>query len=228
MFRSRLNTLAAAGLVAVGLLVSAVPAHAAGAEQAGAAGAVAAAAAPAALSAEEEAGLLFMREEEKLAHDVYTVLYDEWGLRAFANISAAESRHAQAVIAILDRYGIADPAAGLGVGEFDNAGLQALYAELVAEGSSSLAAALAVGAKIEELDILDLQEHLTETDNAAILRVYTNLLRGSESHLRAFASTYERQTGDSYKPVLMDEADYSTVLAGQAGRGQGRGRGARK
>lgn len=30
-------------------------------------------------------GLLYMREEEKLARDVYIALYEKWGLRTFLN-----------------------------------------------------------------------------------------------------------------------------------------------
>lgn len=224
MFQPKLTTLAAAGLVAVGLLVCAAPTYAAGVQQAAAPGAAAlAVAAPATLAEEEEGGLLFMREEEKLAHDVYTVLYEAWGFRAFNNIAAAESRHAQAIAGVLERYGIEDPAARLGVGEFENADLQALYADLIAEGSASLAAALAVGAKIEELDILDLQSHLTETGNPVIIRVYNNLLRGSENHLRAYTSAYERQTGERYEPVALDAESYNTIVAGQPDGRQGRG-----
>jgi len=133
-------------------------------------------------------GLLYMREEEKLAHDVYTALYQEWGLDEFQTIATSEQRHADTVLRQLERYGIDDPSAGLAAGEFQNAELQALYDELIARGSESLEAALRVGAAIEEIDILDLQEEMAETENAALLRVYTNLSQGSQNHLRSFVS----------------------------------------
>jgi hypothetical protein len=38
---------------------------------------------PATLTAEEQAGLIWMREEEKLAHDVYAALYDTWNTPIF-------------------------------------------------------------------------------------------------------------------------------------------------
>lgn len=34
----------------------------------------------------ETDGLIFMREEEKLARDVYIAMYDNWGQRVFNNI----------------------------------------------------------------------------------------------------------------------------------------------
>jgi hypothetical protein len=156
--------------------------------------------APAVLSAAERAALQYMREEEKLAHDVYVTLYDLWGLRVFSNISASEQQHTSAVAALLSRYGVSDPAAGNAVGEFTDPALQQLYDELIAQSSTSVAAALKVGAAIEEIDILDLQERVGATTHADIVRVYSNLLAGSENHLRAFVSNLERQTGTAYVP----------------------------
>ncbi|MDD4887687.1 MAG: DUF2202 domain-containing protein, partial [Thiomonas sp.] len=45
---------------------------------------------PGALTAEERADLLLMREEEKIARDVYLRLYEQWGIRPFDNIAGAE------------------------------------------------------------------------------------------------------------------------------------------
>jgi hypothetical protein len=151
-----------------------------------------------ALSSSEEEGLIFMREEEKLAHDVYATLYAQWGLPVFQNIANSESTHTAAVKVLLDRYGIADPAAGNGVGEFTNPELQKLYDQLVAQGSTSLVDALKVGVAIEEKDILDLQTRLAQTSSADVQLVYNNLMHGSENHLRAFTSTLQRQSGGTY------------------------------
>jgi hypothetical protein len=98
----------------------------------------------------------------------------------------------------IDRYGLEDPAADKDAGVFANETLQELYDQLVAEGSQSLANALRVGATIEEIDILDLEERIAQTGNADILSVFDNLLQGSYNHLRAFTSTLEQQTGEVY------------------------------
>ena len=152
------------------------------------------------LSSSEEEGLIFMREEEKLAHDVYVTLYALWGLPLFQNIANSEATHTAAIQTLLDRYGIADPTVGNGVGEFTNPDLQKLYEQLVVQGSLSLVDALKVGTIIEETDIHDLQTRLTQTSSADIQLVYNNLLRGSGNHLRAFTSTLQRQTGENYVP----------------------------
>ncbi len=172
------------------------------------------------LSASEEADLIFMREEEKLAHDVYVTLYAQWGLPLFQNIANSEATHTAAIQTLLDRYGIEDPAAGNGLGKFTNPDLQKLYDQLVAQGSQSLAEALKVGAAIEEMDILDLQTRLARTTSADIKLVYSNLLRGSENHLAAFTSTYQRQTGSTYAPQYLDQESYN-LLSGANGRRSG-------
>lgn len=172
-------------------------------------------------------GLLFMREEEKLAHDVYLTLYEAWGLPLFQNIAGSEQSHTEAVLHLLDVYEIDDPAEGNGLGVFANADLQALYDDLVAWGSQSLADALKVGAAIEEIDILDLQDNLVNLDNAAIEQVYQNLLKGSENHLRAFTQTLARQTGETYAPQYMNPDAYDTIISASAQGGAGMGQGAR-
>ena len=138
------------------------------------------------LTSEEEAGLLFMREEEKLARDVYLVLLDQWGLRVFENIAESEQRHMDAILYLLGKYGLDDPA--LGPGLFLNPDLQDLYDVLVAKGETSLVDAIEVGVLIEETDIEDIEALIGETDKDDIIQVYTNLLDGSNSHLEAFTS----------------------------------------
>ena len=170
---------------------------------------------------QEIADLLWMREEEKLARDVYITLGETWSLPVFSNISQAEQQHMDAVGALLDRYEIQDPVGDNGVGVFTNPELQALYDQLVEQGSQSATDALMVGGAIEELDILDLQKAIANTDNADIQQVYTSLNAGSENHLRAFVGNLERQSGESYSPQYMDQGAYDAIMAGSNGNGQG-------
>ncbi|MBN2547683.1 MAG: DUF2202 domain-containing protein [Anaerolineales bacterium] len=175
------------------------------------------------LSAAETEALLFMREEEKLAHDVYLTLYEQWGLAIFQNIASSEQEHTDTVKSLLERYGLQDPASTQ-VGVFSNPELQSLYDKLVAQGSQSLAEALKVGAAIEEIDILDLEERLAVTDNADLQQVFNNLLNGSYNHLRSFVSTLQSQTGETYQPQYLSPEAYQAILAGTTGAG-GRGAG---
>lgn len=149
------------------------------------------AAAGEALTEAETADLLYMREEEKLARDVYQHFFEKWNLVIFENISASEDQHMNAIARKLARYGVADPGAQYPAGVYANQELNQLYATLVAQGDVSVQAALEVGIIVEETDIADLEEALLRTNKLDVKRVYTNLLNGSYNHLEAFRNTHE-------------------------------------
>jgi len=166
------------------------------------------------LTTEEAEALQFMREEEKLARDVYLTLNELWNLRVFQNISKSEQAHMDAIKTLLDSYGLEDPAAGNDIGVFSNPELQALYDQLVSSGSTSLSEALQAGIDIEEIDILDLKERIEETDRSDIQLVYENLLRGSSNHLRAFVTNLERRTGETVEAQYMEQEAFEELLGG--------------
>lgn len=173
------------------------------------------------LTETEAASLRYMREEEKLAHDVYITLFDVWDLPIFQNIANSESTHTEAVLTLLERYGLEDPAAGNAVGVFTDQTLQALYDQLIARGSISLSEALKVGTAIEEIDILDLEEGSAQTNKEDILLVYANLTKGSCNHLRSFVKTLQQQTGEIYAPEYMSQDAYDAIIGGDIERGNG-------
>ncbi len=178
------------------------------------------------LSPEETDGLLFMREEEKLARDVYLVMYEKWDVRAFSNIAKSEQKHMDAIKVLLDRYSLNDPVTDDKKGKFINSDLQNLYDQLTVMGSESLLAGLKVGAAIEEIDILDLEEQLNNVvDNEDIKLVYNNLLRGSRNHLRAYVRNITNQ-GETYEPQYMNGDAYEEIIKTDMERG-GKGKGKR-
>jgi hypothetical protein len=173
------------------------------------------------LTAAEVSHILYMREEEKLARDVYLTLYEKWGLPVFQNIAQSEETHMAAIDTLIDRYGLVDPATDE-VGTFTNPDLQALYDRLIEQGYRSVVDALRVGAAIEEIDILDLQEAIEGTDHADIALVYGNLARGSENHLRAFVTNLARRGDASYAPQYLSQAAYDAIIGSQEVQGRGR------
>ncbi len=173
------------------------------------------------ISDEEARNLSYMREEEKLAHDVYIILYKRWGLDTFNKIAGSELAHSEAVANLLEHYGVADPAANLEAGRFSDPNLQALYSRLIEQGSQSLGEALKVGAAIEEIDIQDLNEALLHTKQADIQQVYTNLRQGSYNHLRAYSGTWERLTGKTFQPQYLSNEEYEVILSGGNTQGAG-------
>lgn len=138
------------------------------------------------LTAAETQTLRFMREEEKLARDVYEKLNQKWNLPVFQNISGSEQTHFDAIGILLVRYGVADPAQNNPAGVYSDAGLNALYNQLLAKGMLSAQEALNVGSAIEKKDIADLEAAIKDATQADVKRVYTNLMNASYNHLEAF------------------------------------------
>ena len=164
------------------------------------------------LSNVEAEGLLYMREEEKLARDVYLRLFEEWAIATFQNISDSEQTHTDAIKSLIDRYELGDPAASKDIGLFTDPTLQDLHDTLVEEGKQSLSSALRVGAAIEEIDILDLEERIALTDKMDIKLVYENLMKGSRNHLRSFVSALKNQTGETYHPQYLSQEAYDSII----------------
>lgn len=171
------------------------------------------------LSTAEADGVVFMREEEKLARDVYITLHGHWGQRIFDNISQAEQTHMDVVEVIIDRYGLTDPVGDNGVGVFTNPTLQGLHDTLVNQGETSLIDALIVGAAIEEIDIVDIQNQLDSVvDNQDIALVYRNLMKGSRNHLRAFVRNLEN-LGMGYTPQYLSQDEYDAIIGSPIEKG---------
>jgi hypothetical protein len=137
-----------------------------------------------------------------------------------------------AIKAMLDKYGLPDPASDE-EGVFDNEELQDLYDALILKGAESETAALEVGGLIEEVDIEDLVNAIEESTRDDLDRVYTNLMNGSKNHLRAFAGQIESKTGEAYKAQYLTQDEDDEILEaarangrrGQAGKGRRGGRG---
>jgi hypothetical protein len=134
----------------------------------------------------EEANILYLFEEEKLAHDIYVEMYNKYGAYIFNNISESEQRHMDSVAKLISKYELDDGVLNNGPGSFTNGVIQDEYDRLLEKGNLNLTSALEVGVEIEEMDIADIERMLEETEKADIERVLSNLLNGSNNHLDAF------------------------------------------
>jgi len=137
------------------------------------------------LDEEEVATLKWMREEEKLARDMYLTLNLYHPAKIFTNIAASEQKHFDALGKKLALYGIEDPAK-VEIGQFTDPALQNLYDELLALGMPTYIDSLKVGVIIEEADLTELENAIDGTDSKPLARTYQHLLTGSEHHLAAF------------------------------------------
>jgi hypothetical protein len=190
------------------------------------------------LSEAEADSILLLREEEKLARDVYITLAEMWNEPIFQNIAQSESQHMEAVKSLIDKYGLTDPVTDDTVGEFTNPIFAEHYEALVEMGSKSLLDAYKVGAYIEELDILDIRHALVDVTHADVQNVYENLMRGSSNHLRSFVAQIEVTAGETYVPVLLTGTDlvtgenldvlYQEIISGDQDTANGNGRGGRR
>lgn len=159
------------------------------------------------LSEQEKSDLLFLREEEKLARDVYTFSFNKYGSSVFSNISNSEQSHMNSVLTLLNKYGLTDPVSNNSLGVFKNGDLQTLYNQLVVSSDSSLSQAFQVGALIEDLDLRDIKTLRNNTTKADLLNVYDKLSCGSRNHMRGFVS----QLG-SYTPKYISQAEYNSII----------------
>jgi len=175
------------------------------------------------LDINEKIHLLFMRAEEKLAHDVYFVLGEKYPDYAFTNIVDSETNHTDSMIDALDKYDLEDPNIDDGIGEFNEANFgeyfsQKFYSLTTLEShrpKDMLLEALKNGALIEELDmhdivscpkvIVDADNGIGEdecgmdyTDENLLISKYDQLLEGSKDHLRAFVRQIESTFPDEY------------------------------
>ena len=170
------------------------------------------------LSEDDSTSLIEMREEEKLAGDVYTFFYETYNHQIFSNISISEDSHTNAVLFLINGYNLTDPAPE-NAGEYYDARFTKLYTDLTLTGSVSLVEALKIGALIEETDIEDLKIHLGITENEDIIQVYSNLLEGSKSHLRAFVKVLA-QLGEIYPPAVIPADEYQAILDESTSKGK--------
>ena len=165
------------------------------------------------LSAEEGADLVFLHEEEKLAHDVYVYAHEVYGRGPFNNISASELQHTDAVGQLIERFGLEDPHFDATPGVFYDEALAGLYTALTTTVDASFIDALTVGATIEDLDIKDIEEMKARTSNSDLLDLYDRLQCGSRNHLRSYVGQLEMQ-GASYEAQYLTQGEVDEILAG--------------
>lgn len=165
------------------------------------------------LTVDETAAILYMREEEKLARDIYSVFHEFWSTEPrsiFSNIAQSEQRHGDMLNALITHYKLLDPVIST-IGKFTAPKLQQLYQKLLITGQSSITAALEVGAQLEEIDISDLNAMLQHSENPNIRAVYQELLRGSHDHLRAFVHQLKLHN-ISYTPQNLQPIEFDRII----------------
>lgn len=190
------------------------------------------------LDAVEASHLTFMREEEKLARDVYLSFAERYPDQpVFSQIATkSEQTHTDTLRAKLADFGLPDPnptandlpaSQGVFTGEEWGGYFQEKYAELTTRGSENELAALYVGALIEELDMQDIAIcpvvmmdagypepcGLAYTDESSLINTFSSLIDGSENHLRAFVGQIEAVIGEgNYEAQYLGQWEVDVIL----------------
>ena len=76
----------------------------------------------------------------------------------------------------------------------------------------SLIEALFVGAEIEQIDLIDIQNLVNALEgNEDIAIVYQNLMKGSRNHLQTFVKNLANQ-GVDYAPLHLSQEEYDAII----------------
>lgn len=173
--------------------------------------------------------LTFMREEERMARDLYLAFAEKYGDdTAFARIAKSEQRHFDATGRMLENFGLEDPSDGLEAGTYADDELTALYEELLEQGMASLEDAYDAAIAVEEADIADLTAAIERTTDDAATRLFENLKRGSEQHLAAYTAYRDGKTptpGEGREDSPGKRMGRDDAAMGEPGQGQRQGEG---
>lgn len=163
------------------------------------------------LSNDEVLAILQMREEEKVARDLYNVAATLGFGNVFVNISSAESNHMTAAWALIEKYDLIDPVATDVPGEFLAQAIQDLYDQLKPNFQIDKNTAVVNGSLVEEVDIYDLRALKLLVDNIDINLVFDELEKGSRNHLRGFHQQHVN-LGIVYTPQYLTQEEYDVIV----------------
>lgn len=162
------------------------------------------------LTANEIEFLYAVREDEKLARDVYTYFFDKFELSPFSRIAKAEANHIAAVERLFYFYSITYPAVGP-AGEFKDGVRKAYYDNLIEKGVTALEAYKAT-AYLEEKDVADYTKVLETIQNPNVKMVIENLLKGSVNHLKASVRQIYALDG-TYTPAFLTQQRFDEIIS---------------
>ncbi len=158
---------------------------------------------------ETEAGdLQLLREEEKLARD----LFRDWSDRSelFGAVAHSKQLHFEIVGALLQRHQVTDRTLG-GEGLYVFPQLQTLHQELLARGGSTELEALAAGAELHERDLVGLEEAAGRSQLEDVRASLAEIQRGARNHLRGCVEELALQ-GVDYAPRLLSPEAFAAII----------------
>lgn len=162
------------------------------------------------LTADEIEFLFAMREDEKVAIDLYTAFATQYPTATqFSRIAAAEATHIAVAETVLGYYEVTYPALGA-AGVFADAERQAQYQELLAK-ATTLQAAFEAMATLEEENIAAYKAVEANITNANLKLIVSNMIKASSNHLKA-AVRQLTALGVTYTPAYLDQATFYNII----------------
>lgn len=166
-----------------------------------------------AITDSEKAAIIFVVQEEKVAHDFYAAMYELHGITPFRSISKSEGLHMDKAKNLIDHFGIEDPNTEYydTPGKFKTLKFQAMYDDLVRGGSKSIQDALIESAKFEELDIVDIEKLISTVQNEYIKSTFGSLTGISKDHLKAIVRELSER-GIEYSPSYLSKDELNSIV----------------
>lgn len=160
----------------------------------------------------EKNHVLWMREESKVARDLYTFLFNRWGIPVFKKKMVKEQVNMDRSLTIINKYGLTDPIVKDEQGIYSKENFRQMYVELAMRGNSSLPEALRAAAITEELDIMELEDALQNTiTNPDLKSIYNTMAVSSRNHLRAIIEQIQCM-GEIYGPQRLPEKRFYSIV----------------
>lgn len=160
----------------------------------------------------KEAVIMYLVEQEKLAHDFYRSLDTMWVTDIFNRVANEEYEHVGKLSAVAAELMISVPNHfnEYPMGQFIDNKLRHLYAELMISANFSLEDAYRTSANLEERKMVDLKMALKEPNFELENLTYKALLIGSEDNFKAFIRALN-EMNSGYTPILMSPSEFEAL-----------------
>ncbi len=165
------------------------------------------------LSDKEQIDIIYLLEEEKMAHDLYVSFDEKWDMPFLSGIAYSESQHIAIVESIILNYSVPSPDLLILNKEriIQSNYLQKSMGELLANGSKSPVYALKSAAQMEEMSIIDLGKIIANSSNSELIDTYRLLIQLSGQHLREITDQLNLM-GYEYRPVIISPETYNLIM----------------
>lgn len=160
----------------------------------------------------KESVILYLVEQEKLAHDFYRSLDTMWVTDIFNRVANEEYVHVGKLSAVAAELMISVPNHfnEYPMGQFIDSKLRHLYTELMIAANFSLEDAYRTCANLEERKMVDLKMALKEPNFELENLTYKALLIGSEDNFKAFIRALN-EMNSGYTPILMSPSEFEAL-----------------